>query len=169
MPKSVLGILVPTVEFVEMPFPHTFASVHKALQAQTVKKRLELRQEHVAKLMVRISYVYMYLDTYTIGSNPDVCNLLVGTLQGNCDNTTSSGDCGYCNSGCSVEPWVLTIADDSDEGLDEELAPLQYDRVTEDCWFHTCIPCLLDSGFTATFSPTVPGKRKKRSFEVEGM
>ena len=64
---------------------------------------------------------------------------------------------------------MLTIADDSDQGGDVELAPLQYDRVTEDCWFHTCIPCLLASGFTGPLPTTVPpGMRKKRDFEAEG-
>ena len=98
-----------------------------------------------------------------------MCISSKGVPVGDCDNTTETGDCGYRNTGCSVEPWELTIADDEDEDLDDELAELPYERPSEDCHYHVCAPCLLQSTINASFTPpTSSSGRRKRSFASHG-
>jgi hypothetical protein len=64
----------------------------------------------------------------------------------------------------------MTIAADEDEN-DDDLAELLYAETTQDCHYHTCISCLLESGFTsdsAALTPTVPTNGRKKKFASFG-
>ena len=93
----------------------------------------------------------------------------LGTPMGDCDNSTASSDCDYRNSGCSTEPWEMTIVDVDNEEDDDELTELTYEETTQDCHYHTCISCLQPSGFsTNSTEPTdpEPTKRRRRRREI---
>jgi hypothetical protein len=86
------------------------------------------------------------------------------TNVGECNNATETGDCGYRNTGCSVEPWLLSIEDDTNPEDNISVA-LQYERTTEDCHYHMCIPCLLQSGLNASLNSSTsdsPGGSRRR-------
>lgn len=114
-------------------------------------------------LTCSVSQNSLLLNCYVIGTDDE-------ELLGSCDDSTESGDCGYRNTGCGSDPFVVTLASDDLEGDDDDelnttSVPLLNNRTSSTCKFYTCSSCLARSGFLLSArnqSETVAKSRKKR-------
>eukprot|EP00118_Oscarella_pearsei_P010464 m.64404 g.64404 ORF g.64404 m.64404 type:complete len:651 (+) comp35250_c0_seq3:23-1975(+) len=79
------------------------------------------------------------------------------TETADCDNTTTSGDCGYRSTSCSVHDWELTMDEDT------PVVPLRIEATAgENCKYDVCLSCLVDSGFSVSQEGEAVRRRKKR-------
>ena len=91
----------------------------------------------------------------------------------NCDNSTSSGDCGFTNDPCGAASFAVNLVDDEDDDDDEgtSIAPLQKKKSTESdaCSVDVCIPCLADTGVSVSnadrSAANERGKRRASKFQ----
>ena len=97
-----------------------------------------------------------------------------------CDNSSTSGDCDFRDTGCGSTSFdvalVAGMGEDPDGEEDLVLVSLQKNRTTDDCQLVVCLACLADSGYAAsgtntsiTSNTVVLNRRRRMSFFINGM
>ena len=93
-------------------------------------------------------------------------NATINGTSFDCNNTISSGDCGFTNDPCAVASFAVHIFgddDDDDEGI--PIARLQKKKSFESdaCLIDVCIPCLADTGVSLSKARGSADKTKNRN------